>query len=324
MCSESGRIAASAKSAARQATWCRCPALHNCLYRMLRISAFLLSLGFTAQLCAQAPGVLKDAEFELYARDVPTALRAQEGLLQAGREFRRYVGASPPPIAVVLLDGGEPLTYSGRLPTLYWFTAAGLAQARSHSGTPAVPPDSLRDRAFAESALPHEACHWYLAAYLASVTGKPSAASGAHRGFSGLPAWYNEGFATLCEPERWKKARRDQIRRDIASAPPLSELLMMAHPKGSTSLPVGVSAGTAEARSAQVSGGGDARARLFYAKANSILQFIAEREGARFVGELGNRLIEGVSFADVLKRSRSLPRTLDGFEEEWRAWVLRD
>lgn len=289
------------------------------------------TLGLSSPALAQTTpqtSPIRTPAYELYAPDVEAARGAQLGLDFAAREFRRYMGEAPPKIAVVLLDGrGEPMSPAGALPVLHWFTPDGLAQARAHGGATA-PRDTARDRAFAESALPHEACHWYLSAYLAGrPTAGPRAAAtrqpGAHVGAVGLPAWYNEGFGTLCEPPAWQQARRAQMVRDLDAAIPFAEFMVMPHPKTVSSLPPTAAPHTAEERRAAVAQGDDGRARLFYAQAHTLMRFLAEREGPTFVGIVGRGLAEGDSLPQLLGSATQLPADIGALERAWRSWLVQ-
>lgn len=292
----------------------------------LALALGICTFGYPARALAQAQPV-RGAAYDLYAPDGETARRAQDGLALAAHQFHRYLGEAPPRIAVVLLDGrAAPSTPAGSLPVLYWFTAEGLAQARSH-GQAGTSADTVRDRVFAESALPHEACHWYLAAYIAARTpaapGTAAASGGraGHVGAAGVPAWFNEGFATLCEPAEWQARRSELMTRELATAVPLAEFLSMRHPMAVSAPPGGAAARGAEQRMAAMKQGGDARAVLFYAQAHTLLRFLADREGTQFVGLVGRGLAAGESLTTLLQQAKQLPSDLGSLEQAWRAWV---
>lgn len=298
--------------------------LPSWLRHVLLVSAY--SAGISLHVGAQSSPAQSSDEYDLYAPDEQAVRRAKDGLVFAAREFRRYMGERPPKIAVVLLDGrGEPTTPDGDLPVLYWFTGEGLAQARSHGGS-AAPADTARDRAFAESALPHEACHWYLSTYIGSrASAEPRAGaaqrSSAHVSAPGVPAWYNEGFGTLCEPAAWQEKRHQQMVRGRDAAISFAKFLSMPHPKAVSSLPATALPRTAEERIALMKQGDDAGALLFYAQAHSLLRFLAEREGPEFVGLVGRGLAAGESLPQLLRRGRRLPHDPVALEQAWRSWL---
>jgi hypothetical protein len=270
-----------------------------------------------APACAQAPTlsglpvVISTAAYELSAPSPEALAVSRLGVDLAVSRFRRHFGADPPRIAIQIVDGrGEPAAPPAGVPLLIWFTRDGLEQARSHSGTATAARDSARDREFVEAALPHEACHVFIAAYLDSHPGAtaapPAAMGGTHRGAARIPAWLNEGIAILCEPEDWQVKRRSTMARRASEAIAFSEFLSMPHPMSAsrTSTP-----------------GMEERGRLFYAQAFSLVEFIREREGSAFIGTLARALADGERLPAVLARSRTLPGDPAALEAAWRAWL---
>ena len=62
-------------------------------------------------------------------------------------------------------------------------------------------------------------------------------------------------------------------------------------------------------------------AELFDAQSLSVAQFLVAREGSAFLGIVYDQLVAGATMPEVLRGTRSVPRTLDEFEAEWRAWL---
>ncbi|HYE91026.1 MAG TPA: hypothetical protein VEA38_08410 [Terriglobales bacterium] len=62
-------------------------------------------------------------------------------------------------------------------------------------------------------------------------------------------------------------------------------------------------------------------AALFDAQALSVAEYVMAREGARYFGELARRVRAGEPVDSVLAGARSLPRSVAGLDDSWRAWV---
>ncbi|MDQ6887146.1 MAG: hypothetical protein M3068_07595 [Gemmatimonadota bacterium] len=63
------------------------------------------------------------------------------------------------------------------------------------------------------------------------------------------------------------------------------------------------------------------RALLYLAEARSIAQFLAEKEGAEYIGLMGERLLAGQSVEAILQQARTAPKDVPALEAAWRAWL---
>ncbi len=60
---------------------------------------------------------------------------------------------------------------------------------------------------------------------------------------------------------------------------------------------------------------------MFYAQSHSFLEFLEDREGASFVGEVARLLGRGIAMTDILKCTKQVPSDLPSAEHAWREWV---
>lgn len=267
------------------------------------------------------------AEYELIApsREIAQAKRALD---LAAAQFLRHIGVPAPRITVVLLDGQEPPPARTDSRMLLWFTSAGLSAARTHSEGNAVPTDTARDRAFAESALPHEACHWWLSEHLTRVRGAERGSAGGqrHGNAEQLPAWLNEGFATLCEPSDWRAVRLKTAAANADSLIPLASFFSMAHPMGVSTLPIGTDP-SSSTRAQMMRNNATPRSRLFYAQSAAFVHFVAERGSPEAIGRIASVLVGGgydaARVSAVLAEGRRFPADISALEVEWRAWLRK-
>jgi len=63
------------------------------------------------------------------------------------------------------------------------------------------------------------------------------------------------------------------------------------------------------------------RALLYMAEARSIAQFLAEKEGAEYIGLMGERLLAGQSVEAILQQAKNAPKEVPALETAWRAWL---
>ncbi|HYW31376.1 MAG TPA: PDZ domain-containing protein, partial [Gemmatimonas sp.] len=139
-----------------------------------------------------------------------------------------------------------------------------------------------------------------------------------------LPAWFNEGIASLVETPSELAAQQEALRRHRDALIPLAELFSSAHPvsggeivsEGATSSDGGMLVVRAESDPAAIR-----RAALFYPQSRAVLEFLLEREGSDAVRRMAEGLRAGKSTSALLAEMRSAPRDLSTFEREWTAWV---
>lgn len=277
------------------------------------------------------PVHIKTAKYELYAPSDAVAQALRPELDRAASTFERYFGAAPPPIGVVVFSSPAE-TRMLDLGPLRTRVRGILPWIVQHESDPTVSRSGVEGH----RALAHEACHVYLVARTGVVLDRPvrsPAGPAPSYGDPSLPDWFDEGVATLCEPAATHATRVAAIRAAGDSAIALAELFRMEHPAlrqiqsmvaAQRAAGDSAAAGRAGVISVRVpaDAGASATPSIFYAQANSVLEFMADREGPQFVGRLGEGLARGLSVEQVLAaHARRLPRDLPGLEREWKQWV---
>lgn len=308
---------------------------------------FLLALGALAAGCATprtappsavappagaspAPSV-RTASYELHAPSDAIAQTVRVELDRGAATFGRYFGAAPPPIGVVVFKSVDEMRAFDWTP-IQSRTSGVLPWLVQFEGNPTVSASTVEG----ERALSHEACHMFLIGQTSRTLGRAVVSppgSPLSYGDPALPDWFDEGVATLCEPESLHQSRVAQLRAAGDSTIPFPELFRMEHPAwrqlqamldaqraatGDTAGRTGPGVTTLRVRRGALVG---VRSGTFYSQTNSVLEFLAEREGPRFVGRLGEGLARGQTVEQVLAaHARTLPRDVAGLEREWKAW----
>ncbi len=135
-----------------------------------------------------------------------------------------------------------------------------------------------------------------------------------------LPAWYSEGTASLAEFPGEREQARKRIREHLKTRIELSRLFTMPHPSfggaitpsGSpgSGLPVMITANIPEGEK-------------FYEQSMTLLEFLADTEGERFVGQIGEALMRNEHMEEVLTRARKSPKNLNELDAAWVKWLTR-
>lgn len=139
-----------------------------------------------------------------------------------------------------------------------------------------------------------------------------------------LPAWFSEGMASLAEFPAEREASRKFIREKLKERIELFQLFRMLHPatQGMTSAPSAStpeSGGLTRTIRVELSAGEQA----FYQQNMTLLEFLAEKEGKRFVGQIGEELARGKRMEDILRLARVAPRDLTGLDTAWSKWLTQ-
>jgi len=179
--------------------------------------------------------------------------------------------------------------------------------------------------------LSHEAGHIFFSAYVDRKLGRKSPAEskqtgGDQYGHPQIPDWLDEAVATLCEFPALQKARLLYLHGALDAHIPLGEFFTMEHPvlksqeelvrqareqmlaEGRTSTMITISGGP------EIAG---EQARMFYAEALSLAQFLADREGPAFLAQVADALMHGKKMKDVLAGAKSIPTKISDLEKAW-------
>jgi len=274
------------------------------------------------------------AAYELYAPSDSVARPMRGELDRAVDVFERYFGAEPPPIAVVVFRSSDEMRAFDWAPIRARHNDV-LPWVVRFDADPTVGASAMEER----NALAHEACHLFLVAHTGKVLGRraqPTPGAAPTYGHPALPDWFDEGVATLCDPPSLTAERQAQLRGLGDSTIALPELFTMEHPavrqihavleaqrsaSGDTARDVRRNP-TVERVRIPRSGMDRGRTLAFYAQSNSVLQFLAEREGPRLIGALGTSLARGESMERALAaHARRVPSDPVALEREWKAWL---
>lgn len=135
-----------------------------------------------------------------------------------------------------------------------------------------------------------------------------------------LPAWYSEGMASLAEFPGEREQARKRIREHLKTRIELSRLFTMPHPSSGgaitpsgspgSGLPVTITANIPEGEK-------------LYEQSMSLLEFLADAEGALFVGQIGEALARNESMEVMLRRARKSPKDLNGLDAAWVKWLTK-
>lgn len=280
---------------------------------------------------------VRTASYELYAPNDAVAEAVRQELDRGAAIFERHFGVAPPLIGVMVFNSTDEMRAFDWAPFRARFRAV-LPWLVQFEGDPTVSATGVEG----QRAISHEACHVFLMAQTSVTLGRtagPAARPGAGAprsyGDPALPDWFDEGVATLCEPEALHESRVAQLRAVADSTIPLAELFSMEHPvwrqlqnvmdaqragAGDTARVPGTGPGITRLRVRPGEFGGT-RGITFYSQTNSVLEFMAEREGPVFVARLGEGLARGKTVEEVLAaHARRLPHGIPALEQEWKAW----
>lgn len=141
-----------------------------------------------------------------------------------------------------------------------------------------------------------------------------------------IPAWYSEGLASLAEYPEVLKPRRLKMKENVKDASPTATLLTMLHPASYGQIvPSSQAPGaTAPGMPVTIRLMNTTKAQdLFYEQSMTLLEFLAETEGDRFVGRIGESLARGESMESILKTASKAPTDITQLEIAWAKWLSR-
>jgi hypothetical protein len=181
--------------------------------------------------------------------------------------------------------------------------------------------------------LSHEAGRLFLIAYVNArlgVASEPKKPGTDHYGHERIPEWFDEAVATLCEFPALQKTRREAMVRLVDKRIPFAELFAMEHPVAQALKDV-IGAAREQRKSGDVRteiiiGGANLlpspnRALAFYAESLTLAQFLADKEGLAFIGQIAAGLFRGETMTQILRGTKSLTSDLRELEKAWVKWV---
>jgi hypothetical protein len=138
-----------------------------------------------------------------------------------------------------------------------------------------------------------------------------------------VPAWFNEGLASLAEMPEDLRLRRLRMIEFLDKRVPLNSLFTMMHPAtGGQVMQAPVGGGTASGMPVMVTNNNPAGI-VFYEQSMTLLEFLSKAEGEKFVGRIGESLARGESMEKALKAARKAPADLAQLEAGWMNWLKR-
>ena len=215
------------------------------------------------------------------------------------REIKAAAVGSP--VTLLLIRQGREMELKFNKPPTSKLDAASLAKVQNILQQNANIPTS-------KTIIAHEAMHELMRAGLNNS--------------AGIPAWFSEGLASLAELPEDLKQHRLSMKENLKESYPLAMLFTMLHPasggnvapseqsQGAAGLPVTVTTNNAKA------------GIIFYEQSMTLLEFLAETEGERFVGRIGESLAHGESMEKVLSSTKKVLADLVQLNSAWTKWVL--
>ncbi len=206
--------------------------------QILPAAAVLLTFASTparAQAAAELPPLsIRTPLYEIHASDSASLHATRADVEHAIAQFRRHVGETPAPLAVVVLDGDGGMAAVDDRPfrargfhVLPWLTDAALRRVAGDAA-----PDAGLGGTHVGRAVAHEACHVYLRAHVDRLQGRAPdepRLRGAY-GHEDVPDWLDEAVASLCESDAARAGWATEMRGRMGERLALAELLAMPHP----------------------------------------------------------------------------------------------
>ena len=297
---------------------------------------------------AETTYVVSAPGYELVAPTRDVLPRVQSALDLAAGRYRRYFQADPPAVVVELRPAArEP---KGVRPESTWVRTDG---GRAVSLTPLQPAGSRYDRGAGRVVVSVQpVAHLWLSALADATAGRRADSAGRviaarTRDDPRIPDWIEDALIELIAPSVRQEVYAVQLARQPKELMPLRTLFEATRPPRPTQ-----TRGDASEAAQQLgqpvrppdegdrapgqrtsppplrtTPGRDAP-RLgpsgrFAAQSLAVAQWIAEQEGAAFVGQLATRLIAGERAAVALAGESTVAADLDRLDAEWRAWLAR-
>jgi hypothetical protein len=284
--------------------------------------AILLLRGGAAVATVNEPSMPPAEHFRIVSSVTsPAAPNVAARLERTWRTFRDLFDVEPAPVTVVLAAGDA--------------TAVSQADQQRAPATPHTIAWTIAEGEDLEgqglSDLSHEIAHMYFL----DVMGNPTGLHQEH-------AWLHEAVACHHEGERFAAGRETWIRERLAERFPLAELFTMRNPVKVNPL-VGLTAElhgklargeiTVAELNAQIGAYAAAHATelaqagvrnmTYYAQSLSVFRFLLATKGPSFVRAMAQRLKDGGTMDEVLRREGGYPGGPRALEEAWVSWVRK-
>ncbi|MFL5578144.1 MAG: hypothetical protein ACJ79S_19505 [Gemmatimonadaceae bacterium] len=283
--------------------------------------------------------VLAGRGYQVITRDRELLPDAKTALDRTSSAYRRYFVADPPTVGVLLRTpprkGARPdsLAMPGaRVVTMTGWRERdddprrGMLPPEVRSGFVALPLARAWLAALADSLAGPLADSLRAPASAPAGTGSPAsagrAAATAAREDPRVPDWVERAVPALVAGE----GSVDFVSLQLAQHPdkllPLRSVVTAPRPAAPADSDQGARGGRGTPRGGGRRGGAPlSGAALYDAQAVSFAEFLAEREGRQFVGQLATALIRGRSFDQAIAGAGTVPHDLDTLDRAWRGWL---
>jgi hypothetical protein len=265
----------------------------------------------TTTVAATRVHVYRSDEYEIYGPTATSVSIAELQVSRAYREFAKHFGFQGPPMAIVIADSAFAISPDD---------AGAFAKRRIHTFV-YVRPHNLRDIEGVSPDTPEDEI-WPVASRVARelVTAyvsmrkhlPPEVETATHAGdyhTDPLPLWYVDAVVALLGDPGAPDRIMDYLRDRLDNAPTAATLLDMRPPNAGTVDTIGAS---------------KERRTIVGAAGVALTLFLAEREGPRIVGRLGDAFLAGNTARDVVKDARHVPQNDRDLERVWRTWVREE
>jgi hypothetical protein len=287
--------------------------------------------------------VLAGRGYQVITRDRELLPEAKTALDRSSAAYRRYFASEPPTVGVLLRaprrKGQRPDSLA--MPGAHVVTMTGWRE-RDVDERRGPPPEAQS----AYAAIP--LANAWLAALADSLSGPlpdslraAASASGAPAGGADrpggtraagtradprIPDWVESAVPALVAGSFGTDYVSVQLARQQDKLLPLRSIVTAPRPAAPSDS--GRDARGGRSGGTQTRGRGGSRslpalsgATLFDAQAVSFAQFLAEREGRPFVGQMTAALLRGRPFDQAIAGASTVPHDLDALDRAWRAWL---
>ena len=265
--------------------------------------------------------------YEIHAPTKNDLATAKEDMDFAVQNFKKYFGADPPKIAVVIVNSPAE---TAKIQT-------GPFAKRNLRVLPFLSEAYFKSISIRGKILSHEACHMYFVSYVDKKMRDKNIKPDATRrvsssGHPATPDWFDETVASLCETTSLQNSRLKSLQSNLDKAFSLKELFSMENPNvaaGKRALAEynasrkmsGTGSPSVLTRRSRRPRGGFNKTSMFYSQSLYFSKFLTEKKGPLIVGKVAEGLIVGKNMKVILANIGILKSDLADLKKEWKTWV---
>ena len=255
-------------------------------------------------------------EAELHAPTEKQLFVVAKQLEYAALQFERYTGERAPktPVYVFASEAqARALAPAPRAGTrIFVWIGPTRRMPRSRTAAGGGPALAAADTTDPEPAFMHAYGHAIVDGWAQRVrraAGTPARGPGIsgtsvsdaakHATDPGLPPWFQEAIASLCEPVPSQRARVESARAALERRIPFAELLAGPVPAD------------------------PARREMFVDESLALMRFIVDREEEYFLRQLAVAMVAGKPTSQALVNARVIYSRPEALEKQWQGWMRR-